>query len=113
MIYSSGTSLSIPQGDSGSILLKKEDPAGDPLNFEAGEIIRFGVKKTMTSPYLIFKEQTVMNPMTSVEIVLLPEDTQTMETTIYKYDIEITKPNGDVDTVVRAKPFAVLPTVVT
>ena len=93
----SGTTITMTRGDTLRVTLElKDKDTGDAYVPQEGDQIRFAMKKTYDDPEpLIYKDI----PIDSLELVLNPEDTKSLpQPSSYKYDIQITYANGDVDT---------------
>lgn len=96
MAYSvSGTTITLTRGDSFFAQLALTDSSGNPYVPQAGDHIRFAMKKGYgNDPPLILKEI----PKNTMVLELLPEDTKNLEYGTYNYDIELTTAMGIVDT---------------
>ena len=75
---------------------------GEPYTPLEGDRVRFALKKAIddTNP-LIIRDI----PTDTLLLRLLPEDTKPLDFGKYKYDIELTKANGDVDTFIGPDNF--------
>ena len=103
MFKISNTTMSIIRGDSGEFLVNVTDDEGQDYTFEEGDILTFTVKKnTNTSDYLIQKTST--SGLFEIE----PSDTNRLRYGSYKYDVQFSKENGYVDTIIGPADFIVL-----
>lgn len=113
MLFAKGSTLSIPQGDSGELYLRGTTIGGDPLVFQPGDVVCFAIKKladwSLATP-AIYKEIRLQEPKDVVTIHFAPEDTQHLNGT-FKYDLKVITAGGRVDTIARDAIFAILPTV--
>lgn len=96
MSYSvSGTSITLTRGDTFIADLQIFQKNGDPYEAKPGDRIRFAMKQNIKDATpLILKEI----PVSTMKLILEPEDTKRLAFGKYLYDVEITKANGDVDT---------------
>lgn len=71
---------------------------GEPYIPQEGDVVRFAMKRD-------YKDQTTLVsrviPNDTLVLELEPEDTKSLGFGLYRYDIEITYANGDVDTFIR------------
>ena len=80
------------------------DSTGDVYTPEAGDEIRFAMKKDYSSAApLILK----VIPHDTMLLKLNPEDTSGLKVGKYVYDIQITYKNGDVDTFIDRASFTI------
>lgn len=113
MLFSKGSTLSIPQGDSGELHLRGTTINGDPLVFQPGDVVCFATKERANAPFVtpaIYKEIRLQEPKDVVTIYFVPEDTEHLAGTL-KYDLKVITAGGRVDTIARDAIFAILPTV--
>ena len=77
---------------------------GQAQQFQVGDIVRFGMKKsTAHTDYALYKETTVDKEMDSIEFVFSSEETQKLDAqVVYQIEIELTR-NSIVETVYRDK----------
>lgn len=95
-------SMSMPRGDSAAIIVRCHD---EP--FTDGDKIEFSIRRKVKT------ERVVHIVVTEFEedddgaayILIDPEDTQELEFGRYVYDIQLTKANGWVTTIVETSPF--------
>lgn len=86
-------------------------PDGEPYVPEAGETVRFALKSSkMKSGNTDFADERPRIrkeiPISTMLLQLDPADTEGLPFGMYKYDIEITRINGDVDTFIRNADFS-------
>lgn len=84
-------------------------PGGEETEYAmaADDILTFTVRAALDDPKICF--QKVSKGANSFRVA--PEDTQGYTFGKYKYDIQLTKANGDVHTVVEPACFKILPEV--
>jgi len=111
MLQIDGTAITLTRGDSATISVSATIDGTSPptsYTFQVGDKVKFTVKQSAKdTEELISKEITVATAGTSVEISLAPNDTKQLEFGKYKYDIQLTKANGWVDTIVTKSTFKV------
>ena len=98
-----GNSISLTRGDTLRVLVSitKDGEAYTPTAYD---IIRFALKKKISDPEpLILREI----PVDTMILNILPEDTKSLPFGDYKYDIEITTVDGDVDTFIGPARFQI------
>ncbi len=80
---------------------------GQPYAFANGDKLKFYLNipnaKVGSAPKL-----SIDIPTATGELYISSEQTKELITTDYLYDIELTKANGDVDTIINRKSFKVL-----
>lgn len=109
MVEIKGTTIRMTRGDTVVLTVDIVYKNGDPYIPENGDSIRFAMKKNYTdeNPILI---KTI--PIGTMELVLEPEDTKNLSfgevKGHYKYDIELTKESGFVDTFISRADIYIL-----
>ena len=112
-----GTTIYLTRGDSfvADIEIKNED--GSAYELQNGDVVKFGLKSakmragsTEYSDVRPIIEKTI--PSTLV-LELEPDDTKKLPFADYKYDIEMTRASGTVDTFINNADFHLLPEVLT
>lgn len=90
------------RGDSESILVScPQSP------FAEGDIITFTVRKTVHSPKVIEKNVTEFTEEGKALISIAPADTANLEFGSYLYDIQWTKADGTVTTIIKPASFGI------
>lgn len=104
MLQISGTSISMTRGDTAKIQIELSQSDGTPYTPGAGDVIRFAVKRLYTDTRTLLK---IDIPTTESPIVLeiKPTDTKKLPYGTYKYDIQLTRADGTVDTFVDRASF--------
>lgn len=95
MLDINGTNITLTRGDTARITVTMEDAAGTPYVPQTGDSILFTCKKTWISDEALI---TKTIPTNTLELELLPEDTEELPFDSYVYDIKLTNAGGDVDT---------------
>ena len=95
-----GTTISLTRGDSlyATIAMKQGTQTYTPAE---GDVIKFTVRKTYSTPVLI--QKTI--PHDTLMLHLLPADTKELPYGRYVYDVELTTADGDVDTFIDKASF--------
>lgn len=93
--------IRLTRGDTGIFNVHVTDTAGEPYELQEGDEIRFTVRKTPTSGDIFIQKS-------GPEIILNPEDTARMQFGKYSYDVELTREDGTVDTVIPPTSFELL-----
>lgn len=105
MLKISGTTISLTRGDSAKIELFLTYKNGDTYEPREGDSIRFAVKKSfndLVPPLLI-----INIPTDTLLLHITPEQSKQLAYGSYKYDIQMTTADGDVDTFIDKATFIV------
>lgn len=98
----SGSTISLTRGDTLylTVVMTKDGAAYTPVE---GEKVRFAMKNKISDDEepLILKDI----PIDTMTLKLEPEDTKPLKYGVYKYDIEYTSVDGDVDTFIGPANF--------
>ena len=106
----------LTRGDSLAATVTILTAEGEPYTPEAGEQVRFALKHAkMNVSYTDFSDQEPLIlkqiPIDTLSLKLEPVDTKMLGFGEYKYDIEVTRLNGDVDTIIADADFELTPEV--
>lgn len=104
MCYSIGknNTIRLTRGDTFVCDIKMTKQDGYPYDPEEGDVIRFAMKSAVKDKEpLILKEI----PTETMQLMLNPEDTKELPFGIYRYEVELTKANGMVDTFITNSAF--------
>ena len=111
-----GKKITLTRGDSfkTTVLLKQRN--GSDFVPEEGDVIRFALKSArMTTGNQEFMDKTPLIlktiPNDTMLLEINPQDTKNLKFGEYKYDIEVTFSNGDVDTPFNDEDFVIAPEV--
>jgi len=103
----------VNQGDSYSFTVGlKDDKTGELIPFETGDILRYTVRTNYRSSDIVLqKEISVFTSDGKAEVIVLSTDTDNIEVDKYVYDIELSKNDGQVITIIPdSRTVCVLPT---
>lgn len=103
-----GTKMTMVRGDTERFTVSRRNKETKVLlPFETGDTVYFTVKKISTDTTPQF--QIVVSEFVDgkAPITILPEHTKEMAYRDYRYDIQVTKANGDVNTIVWADTFTI------
>ena len=102
MLKINGNDITLTRGDSMRILLSLNKD-GAIFTPSENDIIKFGVSKVAKgkSGYVLLISKTIDNA--TLLISLDPRDTETLDYGTYKYDLQITYENGDIDTFLEGR----------
>lgn len=97
----SGNNITLTRGDTLylTVLMTKNGVSYTPVE---GEKVRFAMKKKIDDEELLILKDIPIDTMT---LKIVPEDTKTLKYGSYKYDIEYTSVDGDVDTFIGPANF--------
>ncbi len=93
--------LFVTRGDSAVFGLNLTGADGNAYTLADGDKLTFTVKKTTSD-----KDALITKDVTT-DIVLQPSDTNGLEYGRYVYDLQLTRANGDVETIVTPSAFIV------
>jgi len=103
-----GTNISMVRGDSESLTVRLFDEDGDQVNFETGDTVYFTVRYELGDSDTTI--QKVVTGFINGEAIinLNPDDTSDLYFRTYVYDIQWSKADGQVKTIVPASDFKIL-----
>lgn len=103
------TKITMTRGDTVVIDLALNFEDGTPYVPSEGDSIRFAVKKTYDDEEVLIMKDI---PIESLQLRIDPEDTKPLSMGtrrgIYKYDIQLTKADGTVETVIPRATLVIL-----
>ena len=102
-----GTNIKMIRGDSESITVTLADTDGNTLDFEEGDTIFFTVKESVHTAKIIFQNIVVEFDNGEAIIEILPEDTNQLRPKEYVYDIQLTRADGSVTTIIKPSKFII------
>lgn len=104
-------SMEIVRGDSGSFefTVNEIDPDGhmSPYVLAEGDVLTFTVKKSTNDNKPIIQKIGLPVSTSAVAFTIEPEDTAELRYGRYYYDIEFTRNDGYVDTLIRPSAFII------
>lgn len=104
MLHISGTTISMTRGDTAKILLTLSQANDTPYVPAEGDAIRFAVKRNYSDTRALLKID-VPTDETPLVLHIKPTDTKKLPYGTYKYDIQLTKADGTVDTFIDRATF--------
>lgn len=109
MIDIKGTTITITKGDTALITVQAFNPDGSAYEPEEGDRIRFAMKRNFYDAEPLLVKDI---PIDTMELRLDAEDTKNLEAGPangrYKYDIELSKADGTIDTFIPRATLIVL-----
>lgn len=113
MVKVVGKTITMTRGDSAHIEIQMEYEGGTSYEAMHGDIVRFTVKKNYDDsnplividiePYVPEGEETEI--VESVELHILPSHTRDLRYGSYKFDVQLLRINGDIDTFIDRGTF--------
>ena len=102
-----GANISMIRGDSEAIKVSCRDESGADVPLVEGDIIYFTVKiSTNTEEKALQKIVTEFTEGAAL-ITILPKDTRELIPSSYYYDIQLTRANGQVKTIIPPSQFTI------
>jgi hypothetical protein len=103
-----GTNISMVRGDSESLTVRLFDDNGDQVNIVSGDTVYFTVREALGDTVTII--QKVITGFLDGEAIIEinPSDTDSLFFKTYVYDIQWTRADGQVKTIVPASNFTIL-----
>lgn len=106
MLKVDGTTITLTRGDSARINIGIAYEGGESFIVEYGDIVRFTVRQKYDDPEpafvidmpLSYDAETEINTADSVELYIRPEHTRDLPYGAYKFDVQLIRANGDIDT---------------
>lgn len=95
--------ISLTQGDTFSFALQ-DDATQEELVLDPADRIYFTVRKFPSAESALIEKEFVPDENGHVLIVLNPEDTNSIEEGVCMYDIQLTKGNGPIHTLIPTDP---------
>jgi hypothetical protein len=103
-----GTNLSMIRGDTESITVSLSDETGNKINFELGDTLYFTIKDNVNTVNKVMQKQiTDFNEDGNAVIEILPSDTKELKYKEYVYDIQLTREDGTVTTIIPPSSFVI------
>ena len=95
--------ITLTRGDSASISVALKNPDGTDYNLQSGDELLFTVKYNCITEDIIIQKDI----STDTIINLIPSDTKDLLYGEYFYDVQLTRANGSVNTVIPPRDFIV------
>lgn len=95
--------ITLTRGDSASIAVGLKNPDGSDYTLQSGDVLMFTVKYNCITEDVIIQKDISSDGI----INLLPADTAALLYDVYFYDVQLTRANGAVNTVIPPRDFIV------
>lgn len=102
-----GTDIFITRGDTAYFTVEIIDESGDKLNLETGDTIYFTVKRSIKHTGVLIQKILTSFVDGVANIKIDPDDTKMLDYATYIYDVQWTKANGDVVTIIKPSAFVI------
>ena len=102
-----GSTIYLTRGDTGYLFVEVEGEDGLPLALVTGDVIHFTVKRSVNDPDVLIQKVITAFEDGKANIKIDSGDTKPLRFATYKYDIQWTKVNGDVNTIIKPSDFVV------
>lgn len=104
-----GTDISMVRGDSESLTIRLiEEDGTTQFDFESGDTVYFTVREALGSTTTTI-QKVVTGFLDGVAVIeLVPSDTNNLFFRTYVYDIQWTRADGQIKTIVPASDFTIL-----
>ena len=104
MLYVEGKTIYLTRGDSANITISLKDNLGNAYQPVAGDKIYFRLKKNVFGKNILLLKE--IDPSTLI-LQIAPLDTENLEFSTYRYEIELVTASGDRFTVIENGEFIV------
>lgn len=101
------TNIFMTRGDSESIEVSLENDLGSLVPLETGDTIYFTVKISPSSEEIFLQKIITDFPDGKALIEIKPEDTKDLNFMTYMYDLQYTKSDGQVTTIIPPSEFTI------
>lgn len=95
--------IALTRGDSASIAVSLKNPDGTEYVLQSGDVLLFTVKHNCITEDIIIQKDISTDAIININ----PADTAALLYGEYFYDVQLTKANGDVNTVIPPRDFIV------
>lgn len=102
MLTCQNNTIVLTRGDTAILKLNIVDEKGTPYKLTDGDVVIFTLKRSVRERDVIFQKS-----MVDGKIIIHPQDTSHLEYGQYVYDVELTKEDGFVATVIPPHRFIV------
>ena len=102
MLNCQNNTITLTRGDTAVLRLDITDDKGNPYKLTDSDVVIFTLKRSVMERDVIFQKS-----MVDGKIVIQPQDTANLEYGQYFYDVELTKEDGFVATVIPPHRFIV------
>ncbi|NMA00794.1 MAG: hypothetical protein GX924_07175 [Clostridiaceae bacterium] len=102
-----GTNLKMIRGDSECISVSMQDEEGVPIPLIDGDTVYFTVKKSVHREEITLQKIIEEFQEGTAVIPIAPSDTKKLEFRTYVYDIQLTRADGTVKTIIPPSDFTI------
>jgi hypothetical protein len=102
-----GYNISMIRGDTEIIKVSCKDAQGVDVPFEDGDTLYFTVKSSVNTAEIKMQKVITEFPDGIAYINISPDDTKSMNFRDYYYDIQLTRANGTVKTIIPPSIFTI------
>lgn len=102
MLTCQNNAITLTRGDTAVLRLDITDDKGNPYKLTDSDVVIFTLKRSVMEKDVIFQKS-----MVDGEIIIHPQDTSHLEYGQYVYDVELTKEDGFVATVIPPHRFVI------
>lgn len=102
-----GTDIYITRGDTQTIEVACVDVDGVAVSFSAGDTIYFTVKTSVETEDIVFQKVITTFTNGKALITITPADTKNLDFKNFAYDVQWTKADGSVYTLIKPSMFVV------
>ena len=102
-----GTNISMTRGDSEAIKVTVKDTLGNIIPLVTGDTIHFTVRESIRHTTKIIEKIITEFDDGQALITINPQDTNNLSFASYVYDIQLTKENGTVKTIIRPSQLTI------
>ena len=102
-----GYNISMIRGDTETIKVSCKNDKGESIPFEDGDILYFTVKQSVNTEQKEIQKVITEFPEGIAYINITPDDTKSMGFKKYYYDIQLTRADGTVKTIIPPSIFAI------
>ena len=106
-----GTNISMTRGDSEVIKVTVKDTSGNVVPLVTGDTIYFTVRENILNKTKIIEKIITEFDNGEALITINPQDTNDLSFAYYVYDIQLTRENGMVKTIIPPSKFTIDPEV--
>jgi hypothetical protein len=103
-----GTNISMVRGDSEALTIILREENGDQIDFEDGDTVYFTMREALGDTVTILQKVVVGFLDGEAVIEIEPADTSSLFFKTYVYDIQWTRADGQIKTIVPASDFTIL-----
>ena len=102
-----GTKITMTRGDSETISIFCKDILGTAVPFVTGDTVYFTIKRDIHEANIILQKIITTFIDGKAIVTILPIDTKALEFISYIYDVQLTKADGTVTTIIPPSKFTI------